>query len=230
MKVRVFDDGGTKRAAGESGNMAHRLVTIYNAMNDHFGDLSWWPGETAFDVAVGAILTQNTNWKNVERAIANLRKENLLHPDALYKTDPGRVAELIRPAGFFNVKTRRLRAFLEFLQCNYEGNMEAMSGEETGALRKRLLSVNGVGEETADSILLYGFQKPVFVVDAYTRRIFTHHGFIDERWTYHDVQRLFMDNLPQDSALYNQYHALIVETAKRFCRTQPLCMGCPLKQ
>jgi len=216
------------RSVVNSESVGKRLMAAYEAMNDHFGNLSWWPGETAFEIALGAILTQNTNWKNVTRAIENIRNAGILQSELLYKADKDYVAELIRPAGFFNVKTTRLRAFLEYLHGNYGGDMDEMSKEETWKLRKSLLSVKGIGEETADSILLYGCRKKVFVVDAYTRRIFTRHNIIDNKWTYHDIQRLCMDNLPSDSEIYNQYHALIVETGKQYCRKKQQCTGCPL--
>ncbi|MCK9276082.1 MAG: endonuclease III domain-containing protein [Syntrophales bacterium] len=204
------------------------LTGIYCAMNEKFGDLRWWPGETPFEVALGAILTQNTNWKNVEKAIERIRKENVLDEKRLYQMDRSDISELIRPAGYYNVKAERLKNFLEFLHLRYNGRMEAMVEEELWELRRQLLSVKGIGEETADSILLYGLNKPIFVVDAYTRRILANHEIIRVEWSYREIQNLFMDNLPQESAFYKQYHALFVETAKRFCVKKPKCAECPL--
>jgi len=196
---------------------------IYKALNEHFGGLHWWPGETPFEIAVGAILTQNTNWKNVEIAIDNLKQADLLDSLSLYAAEDSVVAELIRSSGYYNIKTKRLKAFLQFLQEEYAGNMDKMFNEELQTLREKLLGVNGIGEETADSILLYGGGKPVFVVDAYTRRILERHGIISQHRSYKEIQALFMENLPQDTSLYNQYHALLVNTGKCFCRKKPLC-------
>jgi len=207
-----------------------KLCEIYKTLNEHFGELHWWPGETPFEVAVGAILTQNTNWKNVEIAIDKLKQANLLDPLRLYVEEDSAVAELIRSSGYYNIKTKRLKAFLRFLQEEYAGNMEEMFNEELWTLRERLLGVNGIGEETVDSILLYGGGKPVFVVDAYTRRILERHDIIPRDRSYKEIQALFMENLPQDTPLYNQYHALLVNTGKHFCRKKaPTCRGCPLE-
>jgi endonuclease-3 related protein len=210
--------------------ISKRLISMYEILNDYFGNLNWWPGETPFEIAVGAILTQNTNWTNVEKAIGNLKSAQLLSPGRLLKEKDDTVSELIRPSGYYNVKTRRLKAFLCFLQSEYGGKMERMFEEELPALRKKLLSVKGIGEETADSILLYGGEKPVFVVDAYTRRILGRHGIIDDDYSYGDIQKLFMTHLAPDVDLYNQYHALLVNTGKQFCRREPRCKECPLKE
>ncbi len=207
-----------------------KLCEIYKTLNEHFGELHWWPGETPFEVAVGAILTQNTNWKNVEVAIDKLKQANLLDPLRLYAAEDSVVAELIRSSGYYNIKTKRLKAFLRFLQEEYAGNMGEMFNEELWTLRGKLLGVNGIGEETVDSILLYGGGKPVFVVDAYTRRILERHDIISRDRSYKEIQALFMENLPQETPLYNQYHALLVNTGKHFCRKKaPTCRGCPLE-
>lgn len=197
-------------------------------MFSHFGPRRWWPGETPFEVMVGAILTQNTNWKNVERAIARLKTERVLDPHKLLNLHPATLASFIRPAGYFRVKTKRLRSFLKFFLERYGGSIGRMSGASTAGLRDELLSVNGIGPETADSILLYALNKPIFVIDAYTKRILNRHSLCAEDDCYCDLQDLFMDRLPADTKLYNEYHALIVETGKDFCRTRPLCDGCPL--
>ncbi|HET57893.1 MAG TPA: endonuclease III domain-containing protein [Deltaproteobacteria bacterium] len=198
-------------------------------MNGHFGDLHWWPAETPFEMAVGAILTQNTAWTNASRAVEKLRGAGLLDPSSLYQAERRHIAEAVQPAGFYNIKTDRLTAFVDFLHERYGGTMEAMFDEETGRLRELLLSVRGIGKETADSILLYGDNRPVFVVDAYTKRILERHGVVDQGRAYDEVQRLFADNLPCEAALFNQYHALLVNTGKMFCRRSPRCGGCPLR-
>ncbi|MCM0754328.1 endonuclease III domain-containing protein [Desulfovibrio aminophilus] len=194
------------------------------------GPSNWWPGETPFEVAVGAILTQNTNWVNVEKAIANLKNEGALEPKALSRLSQERLEECLRPAGYFRLKAVRLRNFLDFLKREAGLSMEALAQREHAGLRERLLTVKGIGPETADSILLYALNAPVFVVDAYTQRIFSRHGLIPEESCYHDIQALFMDALPRDVALYNEYHALIVRTAKQWCvKKTPRCEGgCPL--
>jgi len=199
-----------------------RLLRLYETLERFFGDLHWWPGETPFEVAVGAILTQNTNWANVEKAIGQLKAQGVLEPRALYGLDDETLADLIRPAGYFRIKTKRLKAFLEVL-C---GDL----GGEIQQARQRLLAISGIGEETADSMLLYAGGRPVFVVDAYTRRILARHGIIDGKLPYGEIQRLFMTQVPRDAGLYNQYHAMIVETGKRYCRTEARCGECPLRR
>ena len=206
-----------------------RLGAMYEALNTYFGDLRWWPGETPFEIAVGAILTQNTNWKNVETAIGRLKEADLLNPLKLYGTEDSIVAGLIKSSGYYNIKTKRLKAFLGFLQNEYTGDLDAMFNEELWTLREKLLSVKGIGKETADSILLYAGGKPIFVVDAYTRRVLERHDFITPDWSYQEIQALFMNTLPCDTPRYNQYHALFVQVGKQFCKTKPLCSGCPLE-
>ena len=206
-----------------------KLRVMYDTLNAHFGDLHWWPGDTPFEIAVGAILTQNTNWNNVETAIRALKRVDLLDPHRLYHTADHMVAELIRPAGYYNVKTKRLKAFLVFLHTEYAGDLGRMFAEEIWTLREKLLGVKGIGEETADSILLYAGGKPVFVVDAYTRRILERHALITQDWLYREIQALFMESLPCDVFLYNQYHALFVHAGKEFCKRTPRCDGCPLE-
>lgn len=203
-------------------------MRIYALLNDHFGDLGWWPGETPFEVIVGAILTQNTAWRNVEIAIENLQKAGVLSPEGMMRMEGDTLAGLIRPSGYFRIKTKRLKSFVSFLYGEFDGNLHCMFSEAIPVLREKLLKVNGIGEETADSILLYAGNKPVFVVDAYTRRILQRHGIISEDADYGQIQRLFMKNLPFSVPLYNQYHALLVNTGKNFCRKAPLCEECPL--
>jgi endonuclease-3 related protein len=179
-------------------------------------------------VIVGAVLTQNTNWTNVEKAIANLKREDLLGPEQINDIEETRLAGLIRPSGYFNIKASRLKSFISFLFENFGGDLTRMFALELSQLRHKLLEVKGIGPETADSILLYAGNYPVFVVDAYTKRIFSRIGLIKTEHTYHQLQAFFMERLESDRQLFNEYHALIVRHAKDYCRTKPLCDGCPL--
>lgn len=204
------------------------LLKIYRLLDLHFGDLHWWPAEDPFEVMVGAILTQNTAWTNVETAIKALRKRGLLTPEALLRMPEEALAEIIRSSGYYHLKAKRLKTFVRFFMDNYSGSVAAMKAEGVDLLRDKLLTVRGVGPETADSILLYACQKPIFVIDAYTRRIFNRHGLIDKSADYDEIQSFFMASLPLDVKLFNQFHALIVFTAKKFCRKRPECADCPL--
>jgi len=207
---------------------ARWLDDTYRILDDHFGNLHWWPGDSPLEVIVGAILTQNTAWKNVEKAISALKRHDLLSAVALMEIPERELAGLIRPSGYYNIKAGRLKAFFIFLRDQFSGSLEQMFAEDVSILRQELLGIKGVGAETADSILLYAGGKPVFVVDAYTRRILSRHGIVATRSSYGEIQRLFMDRLPADAALFNQYHALIVYTGKNYCRKQPRCQECPL--
>jgi endonuclease-3 related protein len=210
-------------------NRRSLLYAMYDAMLEALGPSHWWPGETPFEVAVGAILTQNTNWGNTARAIANLRSAGLLEPTALAALADARLAELIRPAGYFRLKAARLKNFLRFLRDEAGLSMAALAGKGLATLRPKLLEVKGVGPETADSILLYALGQPTFVVDAYTRRILSRHGMIPEDAGYDEMRDLFMDTLDPDPALFNEYHALLVRVGKDFCRPKaPRCPSCPL--
>lgn len=205
------------------------LMEAYRRMHAHFGHRSWWPGDTPFEIIVGAILTQNTNWQNVEKAIANLKRDGLLTARKLYELHPMSLASLIRSAGYFRVKSKRLRSFLKFFIENYDGSIKKIWDEEVGTLREKLLGVKGIGAETADSILLYALDKPIFVVDAYTKRILNRHYLCSEDETYDDVQDIFMDHLDHDVKLFNDYHAQLVEVGKTYCRPKdPRCKDCPL--
>lgn len=200
-------------------------MEIYDRLFEAFGPQHWWPGRTRFEVVVGAVLTQNTNWRNVERAIANLEKHGHLSLDGILKCRD--LPELVRPSGYYNVKARRLRALCEHIQEH--GGLEAMFDLPIGELRERLLSVKGIGEETADSIVLYAAEKPVFVVDAYTRRVLARIGLIEGSETYAQIQRLFMGSIRKDVQLYNEYHALLVRLGKIACKKGgPDCGPCPL--
>ncbi len=206
-----------------------RLNEMFDLMLNHFGPQHWWPGETELEMIVGAMLTQNTNWDNVEKAIKNLKTANLLLIKALDAASLPELALKIRPAGYYNVKAGRLKNLIRFIMEEYDGDIDRLLNEETGPLREGLLSVKGVGPETADSIVLYAARRPVFVIDAYTHRILSRHGMAEEEATYRDLQELFMDNLPEDPKLFNEFHALIVKTGKECCRRKPLCKTCPLE-
>ena len=208
----------------------HRLRAMFDILLEYFGPQHWWPGNSAFEMMVGAVLTQNTNWKNVEKAIENLKSEDLLSIEAIHRMSLSKLAEKIRPAGYFNIKAARLKNLVEFIWQQYSGDLHHLFHEETSVLREGLISVKGIGPETADSIVLYAVQRPVFVVDAYTHRILTRHSMMDNEASYYDIQDLFMNHLPEDVALFNEFHALIVRTAKEFCRKKPLCEGCPLEE
>ena len=210
--------------------MVRRLDFVYQKLYSLFGSQHWWPADTRFEVIIGAILTQNTNWLNVEKAISNLKKHKLLQPHKLYKLSHKRLASLIRPAGYYNIKAKRLKSFLKFFMKYYNGNVKKMSGIDTSSLRQQLLSVKGIGPETADSILLYALDRPIFVVDAYTKRILLRHHFIGEDVGYDEIQNLFMQNLKSGVELFNEYHALLVKLGKEFClKNKPRCEICPLK-
>jgi endonuclease-3 related protein len=228
LPASVLCDRGIRR---DIGIMAHaeQLITIYGLLDAHFGYLNWWPGETPFEIAIGAILTQNTSWKNVETAIERLKAEQLMSVQALSDAEEHVVAESIRSSGYYNQKTQRLKGFVRFLMDVYGGSMAKMFQEELWELRRKLLAVKGIGEETADSILLYAGGKPIFVVDAYTRRILERHDIHAESLKYREIQEMFMRILPEDAAIYNQYHALLVNTGKHYCRKNPLCESCPLQ-
>lgn len=199
-------------------------------MFERYGAQNWWPAQTAFECVVGAILTQNTAWTNVEKAVVRLKRATEITPEKIDKMSPAKLARLIKPSGYFNQKARRLKIFSRFVVRNYGGNIGSLLSEETGKLRKTLLALEGVGPETADSIILYAAEKPVFVIDAYTKRITQRHGLADGKASYDEVQKLFADNLPYKTALFNEYHALIVRTAKQFChKKEPECENCPLK-
>jgi endonuclease III related protein len=207
------------------------LIDVYRRLSKFFGPQHWWPGETPFEVMLGAVLTQNTNWKNVERAIRNLREADLLEPHALFQVPLDELEQLIQPAGYYRVKARRLRSLLEFFVNRYDGLVEAMSLTGLSDLRRELLSVHGIGPETADSILLYAVGLPTFVVDAYTHRIFARHGWINFDADYHQIQDYAQSNLPQDANIYNEFHALLVQVGKDYCKkTNPKCAECPLHE
>jgi endonuclease-3 related protein len=206
-----------------------KLLEIYNRLYQHYGPQHWWPGESPFEIIVGAILTQNTNWTNVEKAISNLKKGGHLTPSGLHELPQDRLAQLIRPAGYFNIKAQRLKCFLDWLFEEYDGLLESLERLPPSTLREKLLAVKGIGPETADSICLYAFKKPIFVIDAYTARIFGRHGMIEPGSGYADIQEMFHEGLDKDASLFNEFHALIVQTGKNHCKPKPICNGCPLE-
>lgn len=210
-------------------NKAKTIFKIYQKMFDALGPQQWWPGETPFEVIIGAILTQNTNWSNVEKAIKNLKADGKLSPEGIKNVPLAELAKLIRPSGFFNVKARRVKAFIHWLFSRYEGSLSRMFSQDLQTLRNELLSVKGIGPETADSILLYAGNMPAFVVDAYTHRIFSRHGFIAEESTYEEMKSFFEERLPKDVKLFNEYHALLVHIGKRYCKPKKACEPCPLR-
>ncbi len=204
------------------------LQHIYRQLFIAYGPQHWWPADSPFEVIVGAILTQSTNWQNVERAIENLKKHKALTAHRLRTIPEENLAELIRPAGYFRQKAKKLKAFVAHLHAYYQDNLKRMLSQPTARLRAELLSIWGIGPETADSILLYAAHKPIFVVDAYTKRIFARLGYVSEKISYDELQRFFMAQLPQSAKLFNEYHALLVRHAKEICRPKPLCQRCVL--
>lgn len=207
------------------------LYSIYRKLFAFFGPQHWWPAKTAFEVIVGAILTQNTSWSNVEKAIHNLKQNRLLTADKLYQLSFKKLTAQIKSTGYYNIKAKRIREFLKFFLRKYQGKIEKMTSVSLKQLRQELLSINGVGPETADSILLYALHKPIFVVDAYTKRILLRHDLIRNDATYQEVQDLFMRNLRSDMRLFNEYHALLVKLGKDFClKNKPKCKDCPLSR
>jgi len=208
-----------------------KMRAFFPALLEAYGPQGWWPAETPFEVVIGAILTQNTNWKNVERAIANLKREGLLDAATLEAVGDERLAEVIRPAGYYRLKARRLKNFIRLLTGEFGGDLETLFALRTAALREKVLGVTGIGPETADSIVLYAAHRPVFVVDAYTARILYRHGLIEGDATYEDIQLLIQGALAEEVALFQEYHALVVEVGKRRCkRRAPECPGCPLER
>lgn len=206
-----------------------KVLEIYNILFSDFGSQGWWPADTDFEVIIGAILTQNTNWKNVEKAIINLKNEKLLTVRKLSKISLSKLERLIKPSGFFRQKAKRIKDFLFFVEKKYKGSIEKLLSRDKEALRSELLLQKGIGPETADSIVLYAAHKPSFVIDAYTKRIFSRLGLI-KTTDYSQVKSFFEMSLPNETQLFKEYHALIVELAKRYCRKKPLCIGCPVKK
>ena len=207
---------------------ADRLQLIYRRLLQAFGPRGWWPGESPFEVMVGAVLTQNTAWHNVKQAIANLKKAKVLSPEGLDRLPLETLADLIRPSGYYRVKARRLKNMVALVMAGGGNDPPRILTQPLASLRQALLSVNGIGPETADSIILYAAEQPIFVIDAYTRRILSRHGLAREDDRYDQLQSLFMEYLPLQTSLYNEYHALLVHLGHVFCKPKPLCQDCPL--
>jgi endonuclease III related protein len=206
------------------------LETIYGRLFRAFGPQHWWPGDSPFEIAAGAILTQNTNWLNAEKAIKNLKHARALSAKALAAMPEAELSDHIRPAGYYTLKAKRLKNLVAFLMQEYQGSMKRMAQETLPVIREKLLIVNGIGPETADSILLYALEKPMFVIDAYTKRILSRHTILHRDASYEIYQNLFHETLGKDVSLFNEYHALMVRLAKDFCRPDPRCSGCPLER
>lgn len=213
-----------------SSTTGETLHQFYEALHRAYGPQHWWPGDGPTEIVIGAILTQNTNWQNVEKAIARLRAARMIDWAALREVAIERLADLIRPAGYYNVKAKRLKNFVTWLWANFDGDLGRMRDVPLEQLREDLLSVNGIGRETADSILLYALDQPSFVVDAYTARLARRHRLIDEDADYESLKALFEDHLTSDAKMFNEYHALIVAVGKRHCKMRAQCEGCPLER
>ncbi len=207
------------------------FLRVYERLYAHYGSQGWWPGDTPLEMMVGAVLTQNTNWKNVEKALVNLKENDQLSFSALLTIEQNQLAEYIRPSGYYNIKARRLKNLFQMIEEKYEGVLEFFFEDSLEESRDNLLKVKGVGPETADAILLYAAKKPVFVIDTYTHRVFSRHQLVEEDTDYFSLQQEFMDNLPEDTVLFNEFHALIVAVAKEFCKKKkPRCSDCPLQR
>ncbi len=205
------------------------ILQFYHTLYREFGKQNWWPADAPFEVIIGAILTQNTSWNNVKKAIENLKKNDFIDAKKLFQLDTEKLKELIRPAGFFNQKAKTIKNFLTFLFSNYDGNLNNLLNEEDDTLRYKLLHIKGIGKETADSIILYAAGKPAFVIDKYTKRIFIRHNIINNQdIEYDELQKIIQNNIPKKTELYNEYHALLVKVGKELCKTKPLCWKCPL--
>lgn len=206
------------------------FLRIYEVLYEHYGPQQWWPADSLLEMIVGSVLTQNTNWNNVEKALGNITRAELMSIERLLALTNEELAQLIRPAGYYNIKAKRLKNLLHMIDKEYDGRLQRLLDDELYSCREKLLQVKGVGEETADAILLYGCGHPIFVVDSYTHRIFSRHNLVEEESYYGAIQECFMEKLPADAELFNEYHALIVRLAKDFCKkNNPLCDTCPLK-
>jgi len=209
--------------------MRDKLLDIYGILLDHYGPRRWWPADSPFEVVLGAILTQNTAWHNVEKAITSLKRFGPLTPENLLGLSEATLCDAIRSSGYYRQKGRRLRNFLGMLSDRFEGRLDSFFELPTEALREELLALSGIGPETADSILLYAAGRPAFVIDTYTLRILSRHSLIPEETSYAEAQLWITDHLPEDVQLFNEFHALLVTVGKDCCRPRPKCSGCPLE-
>lgn len=212
-------------------NISEGLLLIYETLYSEFGTQNWWPGESKLEIIIGAILTQAVSWSNVEMAIENLKEEKLLEIKKLYEIKEKKLAELIKPSGYYNMKAKKLKSFIEVIVNEYNSNIDDFGKGKLEQKRKELLEIYGIGPETADSILLYAYQKPVFVIDAYTKRILSRINYINKDISYEKLQSLIENNLESNQELFNEYHALLVKLAKEYClKSSPLCDECILKK
>jgi len=205
-----------------------RLIKIYKRLLENYGEQNWWPADSKLECAIGAILTQNTSWNNVEKAIINIKSVMDITIENLSVLSTNELSLLIRPSGFYKQKAKRIKRLIEFIKNQYEGKIENMEHENLKSLRAGLLSINGIGPETADCILLYVVNKPVFVIDKYTYRLLYRHGFIVRETSYSEMQNLFMENLENRSGLFGEFHALIIEVGKNHCKKRAICEDCPI--
>ena len=228
-RQRAIHVAGLDRHVSAQCRVGPSLRAYYDDLLAHFGPSGWWPGDTPFEVCVGAILTQNTAWANVEKAIANLKRLRMMSASTILAAPVDELEDALIPSGYFRVKSRRLRRFCEYLIDQHGGSVERMARTPIAVLRAQLLAVHGIGPETADDILLYACDKPVFVVDTYTRRVFARHGFVEPSVTYETLQEFLTSYLPEDLHLYKDYHAQIVNVGKEYCKPTPRCADCPLR-
>lgn len=210
-------------------NVPTRIREFYKSLYHRYGPQNWWPAESVLECILGTILTQNTSWKNVEKAFENLKSGGFISVEKLDSISTEKLANLIRPSGYYNQKAIKIKTFISYVKKTYDGDLGQMFDEDTHQLREKLLSVKGIGPETADSILLYALKRPVFVIDAYTYRVLSRHSMIPKETSYQEMQELLMDSVPHDVQVFNEYHALLVKVGKEHCRRKALCEGCPLE-
>lgn len=210
-------------------NVSNRIRDFYNALYSRYGPQDWWPAESELECILGTILTQNTSWKNVEKAFENLKSRGLISVDKLDSISTEKLALLIRPSGYFNQKAVKIKTFISYVKKAYNGELGKMLDEDTDRLREKLLSIKGIGPETADSILLYALKRPVFVIDTYTSRVLSRHSMVSMETSYQEMQELLMNSVPNDVQVFNEYHALFVKVGKEHCKRKALCKGCPLE-
>lgn len=210
-------------------NVSNRIKDFYNALYTRYGPQDWWPAESELECILGTILTQNTSWKNVEKAFENLKSRGLISVDELDSISTEKLARLIRPSGYFNQKAIKIKTFISYIKKAYNGDLGKLLDEDTHRLREKLLSIKGIGPETADSILLYALKKPVFVIDTYTYRVLSRHCMVPMETSYQEMQELLMNSVPNDVQVFNEYHALFVKVGKEHCKRKALCKGCPLE-
>jgi len=211
--------------------MNTNLLSVHDTLLERFGPQNWWPADTPFEVVIGAILTQSTSWTNVEKAIGNLKKKKILSPDGLHRIDTAELALHIKSAGYYNAKAKKLKEFINHMYAKHGGDLDRMFEQDGRALRIELLSIWGIGPETADSIVLYAAEKPEFVVDAYTKRIFSRLGYVNEDVSYQGLKEFSERNLPKDVKVFNEFHALLVRLGKEHCKkSKQICSGCPLEE